>query len=99
MLNLVCRQILTEGQKGAIQGICTKAKKLPKQSTELKDDLEAFEARLEAVAAEVAEEHEAARAARKQVLHAHCLLVRVRDCAIVLRCLTPVPCAACRRSE
>ena len=40
---------------------------MSKQSAELKDDLAAFEARLDADAAEVAEEHAAARAARKQV--------------------------------
>ena len=50
-----------------MQAICAKARKLSKQSAELKDDLEAFEARLDADAAEVAEEHAAARAARKQV--------------------------------
>ena len=53
---------------GAAQAICAKARKLSKQSAELKDDLEAFEARLDADAAEVAEEHAAARAARKQVI-------------------------------
>lgn len=45
-----------------------KARKLPKQTVELKDDLEAFEAKLDSDAAEVAEEHAAARAARKQVI-------------------------------
>ena len=50
-----------------MQAICAKARKLSKQNAELKDDLEAFEARLDADAAEVAEEHAAARAARKQV--------------------------------
>lgn len=51
-----------------MKAICAKARKLPKQTAELKDDLEAFEAKLDADAAEVAEEHAAARAARKQVL-------------------------------
>jgi len=50
------------------QAICTKARKLPKQTAELKDDLDAFEAKLANDAAEVAEEHAAARAARKQVI-------------------------------
>ena len=50
-----------------MKAICAKARKLPKQTAELKDDLEAFEAKLDADAAEVAEEHAAARAARKQV--------------------------------
>lgn len=62
-----------------MKAICAKARKLPKQTAELKDDLEAFEAKLDADAAEVAEEHAAARAAHKQVLiripqyhQAHC---------------------------
>ena len=50
-----------------MKAICAKARKLPKQTAELKDDLEAFEAKLDADAAEVAEENAAARAARKQV--------------------------------
>lgn len=78
-LNSVCIQILTEVREAAMQGICAKARKLPKQSVELKDDLEAFEARLDADAAEVAEEHEAARAARKQVLHACSVSGRVGE--------------------
>ena len=52
---------------GAAQALCAKARKMAKQSAELKDDLEAFEARLDADAVEVAEEHAAARAAREQV--------------------------------
>ena len=51
----------------AVKAICAKARKLPKQTAELKSDLEAFEAKLDSDAAEVAEEHAAARAARKQV--------------------------------
>ena len=45
------------------QAIFAKARKLPKQSPELRADLEAFEARLDADAAEVAEEEAAATAA------------------------------------
>ena len=45
------------------QAIFAKARKLPKQSPELKADLEAFEARLDADAAEVAEEEAASAAA------------------------------------
>lgn len=48
---------------GTRQAIFAKARKLPKQSPELKADLEAFEARLDADAAEVAEEEAASAAA------------------------------------
>ena len=98
-LNPVCRQILTEVREAAMQGICAKARKLPKQSAELKDDLEAFETRLDADAAEVAEEHEAARAARKQVLHACSVSGRVGKCTVVINRLTFLLHAACRMSE
>ena len=46
------------------QAIFAKARKLPKQTPELKADLEAFESKLDAEAAEVAEEDAAAAAAR-----------------------------------
>lgn len=95
----VCRQILSEVQEAAMQGICAKARKLPKQSAELKDDLEAFEARLDADAAEVVEEHEAARAARKQVLRACSVLGSLEECTVVIHRLTILLHAACRMSS
>ena len=96
---VVCSQILTEVQEAAMQGICAKARKLPKQSAELKDDLEAFEARLDADAAEVAEEHEAARAARKQVLRACSILRSVEECTLIFHRLIFLLHAACGMSE
>ena len=71
---LKSESLLSRIMCAGVQGICAKARKLPKQTPELKDDLEAFEAKLDADAAEVAEEDAAARAARKQVSSACHLL-------------------------
>ena len=50
-----------------LQGCIAKAKKLPKLSSETKADIEAFEGKLAATAAEKQEEQATAEAARKQV--------------------------------
>lgn len=49
----------------AAQAIFAKARKLSKQTSELRADLEAFESKLDAEAAEVAEEEQAAAAAAR----------------------------------
>lgn len=77
MQSLTMRGILPDLRCAAAQAIFAKARKMAKQSAELKDDLEAFEARLDADAAEVAEEHAAVRATRKQVTHAPDLMMRL----------------------